>query len=134
MTQDPKGYQGIPWGAPLSTRPDMTEIETADRTQGYERKATPIEIGGTPVEWIRYVQIDGQFARVAIRYQGKTSHDAVLKYLQSHFGQMDHTPGQMMRGLNQQYYWKGSDTQINLTYDGRSERGTVFFESLTLAP
>ena len=40
----------------------------------------------------------------------------------------------MARGLNQQYNWRGSDTEINLTYQAGTERGYIFIDSRTLAP
>jgi hypothetical protein len=40
----------------------------------------------------------------------------------------------MMRGLNQQYTWRGTDTEINLTYHANTERGYIFIDSRTLAP
>lgn len=134
MTQDADGFGGLHWGRSLQDVPGLTLAATADRTQEFEPKDNIPQFGSAKVDSIRYVMIDGQFARVSIRYQGQANHDAMLAYLQSQYGPIDHTPGQMMRGLNQQYYWRGSESQINLTYNGRTQRGNVYFESLTLAP
>jgi hypothetical protein len=83
---------------------------------------------------ILYVSFDDQFARVTIRYQGETVHKHVLSFLESRHGTLQRIPGQMARGLNQQYTWRGSDTEINVTYQGGTERGYIFIDSRNLAP
>lgn len=83
---------------------------------------------------IFYVSLDDQFARVVIRYEGEQVHKQVLSHLEDRFGQLDRIPGQMARGLTQQYNWRGTDTEINLTYQASTERGYIFIDSRTLAP
>jgi hypothetical protein len=58
----------------------------------------------------------------------------MLSFLESRFGRLERVPGQMARGLTQQYNWRGSDTEINLTYQAGTERGYIFLDSRTLAP
>ena len=55
-------------------------------------------------------------------------------YLEQQFGSLERVPGQMMRGLNQQYTWRGTDTEITMTYHANTGRGFVFIDSRTLAP
>jgi hypothetical protein len=57
-----------------------------------------------------------------------------MTYLERQFGPIERIPGQMMRGLNQQYNWRGSDSEINVTYQANTERGFMFLDSRTLAP
>ena len=83
---------------------------------------------------IRYLSVDDQFARVTIRYQGERVHKQVLQFLEAQFGSLERMPGQMARGLTQQYNWRGSETEINLTYQAGTERGYIFIDSRTLAP
>lgn len=83
---------------------------------------------------ILYVSVDDQFARVIIRYQGDPVHRQVLSFLENRFGRLERIPGQMARGLTQQYNWRGSDTEINLTYQAGTERGYIFIDSRSLAP
>jgi hypothetical protein len=91
--------------------------------------------GDVPVESIRYLTVDHLFARVTIRYQGESAHKRIMTYLQEQFGPLERLlPGQMMRGLNQQYNWRGTETEINLTYNASTERGFIFIDSRTLAP
>ena len=134
LLNDPKGFRNIPWGTPLANQAELALVQNMDRVKGYEVPKEPPHLGGTPVESLRLFTIDGQFGRVTIHYQGKEAHDAVLAYLQSQFGPIDRSPGSMMRGLNQQYNWRGADTEINLTYEAKRERGYLFIESRTLSP
>ena len=100
----------------------------------YRRKTDQLTFAGAEMTSILFVSIDDQFARVTIRYQGDQVHKQVLTFLESQFGSLQRVPGQMTRGLNQQYNWRGSDTEINLTYQAGTERGYIFFDSRTLAP
>ena len=100
----------------------------------YRRKTEPSTFAGAEMASILYVSIDDQFARVTIRYQGEQVHKRVLSFLEAQFGSLPRVPGQMTRGLNQQYNWRGSDTEINLTYQAGTERGYIFIDSRTLAP
>jgi len=54
--------------------------------------------------------------------------------MEQRYGPLQRIPGQMMRGLNQQYTWRGTESEINLTYHASTERGFIFLESRTLAP
>ena len=134
LLNDPDGFAGISWGSPLGEESGLRLVETGERIRSYERQDEPLRLGEASVDSIRFATIDGKFARVTIRYHGQETHQAILSYLQSRFGSLEWVPGQMLRGLNQQAYWKGPETQISLTYEAQRERGYVFFESLTLAP
>jgi len=134
IIQDPNGFHGIPWGASLADLPQLTLAEPGEQVKGYEFKDGPPMLGEAKVESLRLSSVGEKFARVTIRYQGQATHEIILNYLQSEYGPLDRTPGSMARGLNQQFTWRGSDTEINLTYEARGERGFVFFESRVLAP
>ncbi len=132
--EDPNGFHGIRWGAALAEVPDLTLVESSKRTQTYELKQGPPTLGEVAVDELRFVAIKGQFARVMVRYSGEETHKRVMAYLEEQFGPVDRTPGMMMRGLNQQFTWRGPETEVNLTYQGHQERGSLFIESRTLAP
>ena len=133
MVNDPKGFQGIPWGTALVNLPDLTLVESAARIKQFDLKQSPPRLGEIPVESLRLVSIDGKFARVVVRYQGMTTHQSILKYLQAQFGPLDLTPGQIAKGLLQQFTWFGPESEVNLTYDVRRDRGLIFLESRALA-
>ncbi|MEW6245494.1 MAG: hypothetical protein AB1555_02165 [Nitrospirota bacterium] len=134
MVNDPKGFHDIPWGLPLANLPNLKLIHSGTLIQDYELKDGSPTLGDTPVDSMRFSAVEGKFARVMIRYRGQKTHEQVLTYLQNRFGRIERIPGQMVRGLTQQYTWRGTDTEINLTYEANGERGFVFFESRTLAP
>lgn len=134
MVNDPKGFQDITWGTPLTARQDLETMRPGTHVVEYRRKTDPLAFAGAEMTSILYVSIDDQFARVTIRYQGEPVHKRVLHFLETQFGSLQRVPGQMTRGLNQQYNWRGSDTEINLTYQAGTERGYIFIDSRTLAP
>ncbi len=134
MTNDPKGFNNIPWGTALDSRPELTLANSAPHIKEYDLKTGPLPLGEAKVDMMRFSTFDGKFARVTVRYRGKNVHTQVLAYLQAQYGSIDRTPGQTMRGVNQQYNWRGTDTEINMTYEGQGERGFLFFESAVLAP
>ncbi|HYM38440.1 MAG TPA: hypothetical protein VES96_08560 [Nitrospiraceae bacterium] len=132
MVNDPKGFQGIPWGTALANLPNVTMVESAARIKQFDLKQSPPRLGDITVESLRLVSIDAKFARVVVRYQGMATHQSILKYLQSQFGPLDLTPGQIARGVLQQFTWSGPESDINLTYDVHRDRGFIFIENRTL--
>ena len=128
------GFRGIRWGTRLADVPHLKLVESTPRIQTYEWEEGPPQLGEAQVSKMQLVAIDGQFARVSVRYSGESNHTRILAYLESRFGPIDRSPGRMMRGLNQQYSWRTDKTQVNLMYHSYRERGDVFLESRTLAP
>lgn len=134
MLNDPRGFHDITWGTALSSRDDLETIRTSPHVVEYLRKTEPASFAGAEMTSILYVSLDDQFARVMIRYQGEEVHKQVLRFLENQFGGLERIPGQMARGLNQQYTWRGAESEINLTYQAETERGYIFIDSRTLAP
>jgi hypothetical protein len=134
MQNDPKGFQNIAWGSPLATRADLEITRPGPHVKEYQVKNSPPSFAGMPVDSVRLLSVDEQFARVTIRYQGDPAHQNIMAYLEHEFGKIERIPGQMMRGLNQQYSWRGTDTEINVTYQASTEKGFVFIDSRSLAP
>lgn len=134
MVNDPKGFNGIAWGSELEGRPDLTLINTVRKIKEYEFKDGPPAWGGAKVAMMRLSTVGGKFARVTIRYHGDEAHARLLAHLEKLYGPLDRTPGQTMRGFNQQYNWRGPETEVNLTYQGQDERGFLFIESGLLGP
>ncbi|MBI5855878.1 MAG: hypothetical protein HZB35_11770 [Nitrospirae bacterium] len=134
MTQDPQGFHGLLWGTALSHSPDFVLADAASRIKGYEIEDRVPRLGDTPVDLLRFVELEGRFARVTVRYHGKDTHAKVMAYLQQEFGPIDRSPGAYTRGAGQQFNWRGSETDVNLTYDATRERGFVFIDSRLLAP
>ena len=134
MERDPKGHDGLAWGAPYSAPRDFAKIDENGTIQTFEYVGDRPTFGTIPVESIKVFTISGQFARVMVRYQGKATHEHVLRYLQSLYGPIDRTPGAMTRGPGQQFDWRGTDTEVNLTFETLRELGYIFIDSAVLAP
>jgi hypothetical protein len=132
MQNDPNGFEGIPWGASFSDTDTLVKIEDTGRSQTYEPKAGSPSLGAVPVDSMRFVTSEGKFARVIVRYQGSVTHDRILAYLQSLYGQLDRTPGQFAGGPVKFFSWTGFETDVNLRYETSTDRGIIFFESQDL--
>ena len=132
MQNDPNGFEGIPWGATFSETDTFVKIEDTGRSQTYELKTGAPSLGTAPVDSMQFVTSEGKFARVTIRYQGKATHDKILAYLQSLYGALDRTPGQIAGGSVKFFSWTGFETDVNLRYETGTDRGIIFFESQEL--
>lgn len=129
IVDDPKGFEGLPWGSELTEGPRYNKVEEAGRQQSYELKTEPSILGTIPVDVLRFTTFDGKFGRVLVRYQGKETHEQILAYLQAKYGPLDRTPGQISVGPIRVYAWHGFDTEITLRYESRLGQGVIFFES-----
>ena len=132
MHNDPNGFEGIPWGATFSETDTFVKIEDTGRSQTYELKTGAPSLGTAPVDSMQFVTSEGKFARVTVRYQGTATHDKILAYLQSLYGALDRTPGQIAGGSVKFFSWTGFETDVNLRYEAGTDRGIIFFESQEL--
>ena len=132
MQNDPNGFEGIPWGATFSETDTFMKVEDAGPSQTYELKTGVPLLGPVKVDSLRFVTSEGKFARVTVRYQGKATHDQILAYLQSLYGLLDRTPGQIASGPVKFYSWTGFETDVTLRYETGTDRGIIFFESQEL--
>ncbi len=133
MVNDPKGFEGIPWGAAFSESPEFAMVEDTPLIKSYELKQGPPPLGPAKVDSMRFQTYNGQFVRVVIRYHGKATHDQIVGYFQAQYGPLDRTPGQISKGLVQQYNWQGDESEIVLTYESTKDRGIIFFENRAFA-
>ncbi|HSQ52466.1 MAG TPA: hypothetical protein VLL94_14535 [Nitrospiraceae bacterium] len=132
MQNDPNGFEGIPWGATFSETDAFVKVEDTGPSQTYELKTTVPSLGTVRVDSMRFGTSEGKFARVTVRYQGKATHDQILAYLQSLYGPLDRTPGQIAGGSVKFFSWTGFETDVNLRYETGTDRGIIFFESQEL--
>ena len=132
ILNDPNGFEGLPWESALTEGDQFAKVEEAGRLLSYEPKAGQPMLSTIPVEILRFTTFDGKFGRVLVRYQGKDTHEQILAYLQTKYGPLDRTPGQISVGPIRVYAWHGFDTEITLRYESRIERGIIFFESRIL--
>lgn len=132
MTEDPNGFEDIPWGSTFSENATFKQVEDAGRLKTYELASGQAKLGTIVVASMKFMTIDDKFARVTVRYEGKDSHDQILAYLQSKYGPLDRTPGQFSVGPVKFYAWQGFETEVTLRYEARVDRGIIFFESQTM--
>ncbi len=133
MKEDPKGFEGIPWGATLLESETFGKVEDAGRLKTYELKGGPPTFGPAKIESMKFTTVDDRFARVTVRYHGKEAHDQLLAFLQSRYGPLDRTPGQFTGGAVKIFAWQGLETEVSLRYETRTDRGIIFFENPSLA-
>ena len=133
MKEDPRGFEGIPWGATLSESETFGKVEDAGRLKTYELKGGAPSFGPAKVESMRFTTVDDRFARVTVRYYGKETHDQLLNFLQSRYGPLDRTPGQFAGGAVKLFAWQGEETAVSLRFETRTDRGIIFFENPSLA-
>ena len=132
MQNDPNGFEGIPWGATFSETDTFIKIEDTGKSRTYELKTEAPSLGPVRVDSMRFVTFEGQFSRVIVRYQSKAIHDQILVYLQSLYGSLDRTPGQIAGGSVKFFSWTGFETDVTLRYETGTDRGIIFFESQDL--
>ncbi|MDR4470633.1 MAG: hypothetical protein MRJ68_20410, partial [Nitrospira sp.] len=66
MLNDPNGFHNIPWGAALSSRPELKPVRSSPHIVEYLHKEQPSSFAGAEVTSIVYISLDDQFARVVI--------------------------------------------------------------------
>ena len=134
IEHDPQGFFGIPWGNSLANREDLKEIDVSNSTQIYTIKQGHPRVKGIQMESVKLYVLERKYARALFHYQGTSTHKLLLQFLETRFGKIKRSYGGMMRGLNQQYTWRGPETEISITYHGFRERGLLIAESRVLAP
>ena len=98
IINDPNGFEDIPWVSTFSETEHFVKVEDTGRLQTYELKRKPPALGTTPVDSMRFTTFESKFGRVTVRYSGKDTHEGILTYLQSKYGLLDRTPGQIAVG------------------------------------
>ena len=71
MVNDPNGFQNLAWGVTLTARPDLEITRAGPHVNEYRLRESAPSYAGIPVESLRLLSVDEQFARVTIHYQGE---------------------------------------------------------------
>jgi hypothetical protein len=132
IIDDPSGFEDIPWGATLPKEERFTKIEDAGRLQTYEQNGRPPLLGTIPVDSVRFTTFEKKVGRVTVRYSSNATHERIMMYLQSTYGLLDRTPGQIAVGAVKVYAWHGLYTEVTLRFETKLDRGIIFFESRML--
>lgn len=134
IEHDTRDFEGIPWGATFEESDTFKKVDDTGRLKAYELTAATPTLGGIAVDSMRFYTALGHFARVAVRYHDKDTHDRIMKYLEGRYGELDRTPGQIAAGLVKFHNWYGDETTITLRYETRTDQGVIFFESQVWTP
>lgn len=134
IINDTRDFEGIPWGASFTESESFRKVEDTGRLTAYEVNGEPPTLGGIKVESMRFYAANGRFARVTVQYRGKVTYDKVVKYLESRYGELDRTPGQIAAGAVKFHNWHGDETDVTMRYEHRTDQGIIFFESQVWAP
>jgi len=132
IVNDPNGFETIPWGSILGEMELFTRVDEAGRLQIYELSRQSPMLGTIPIDSLRFTTFEKKLGRVTVRYTGQASHVKILSYLESKYGPLDRTPGQIAAGPIRVYTWQGMYTDVTLRFENGLERGIIFFESRTL--
>ena len=133
ISNDPMGFYGIHWGHSLINHPKLQKVDSDNNIAFYSLNNTEPKAWNIPVKSMKFLAWNDQFAQALVHYQSKDTHQAILAYLESTYGKHTLAPGSMMRGLNQQFSWRGNITEISITYRGLTERGFISIQSRILA-
>ncbi len=134
IENDPKGFFGSFWGHSLQDRSDLKQIDSLNSLLIYTFNLGAPQVGSIELESVKLYTIDGKYVRALFHYEGVAIHNSLLQYLENEFGKSNDPYGSMIRGLNQQYTWRGPETEITLTYHGFRDRGILAVESRIYAP
>src|SRR3954470_20238764 len=66
MVNDPNGFQSLAWGTILTARPDLEVASAGPHVNEYQLRDSQPMFAGIPVESLRLLSVDEQFARVTI--------------------------------------------------------------------
>jgi hypothetical protein len=132
IADDPNGFETTLWGSILAEVDGFVPIEDAGRLQTYELSKQPPLLGPVPIDSLRFTTFEKKLGRVTARYSGQATHAKILAYLESRYGPLDRTPGQIAAGSVKVYTWHGIYTEVTLRFESGLERGIIFFESRTL--
>ena len=133
-TKTPMGFLASLGENLLQIGKNLKKLIHPNSLQIYTLKQGNPHVEGIPMESVKLYGLEDKYARALFRYQGASTHKSLLQYLETRFGKTDRSYGTMMRGLNQQYTWRGPETEITITYHGFRERGFLTAESRVLAP
>ena len=133
IVNDPNGFEDLSWGTIWSESEQFVKIDDTGRIRTYEPNGRTPMLGTTVVDSLRFTTFEDKLGRVTVRYNGTGTHEEIMRYLQSKYGPLDRTPGQIAVGPVKVYAWHGVHTEVTLRFESRLERGIIFFESRTLA-
>lgn len=132
LVNDPNGFESLSWGTIWSESEQFVKIDETGRLRTYEPQGCLLMLGPTVVDSLWFTTFEDKFGRATVRYSGIGTHEEIMRYLQSKYGPVDQTPGQIAVGPVKVHVWRGVHTEVTVRFESKLERGITFFESRTL--
>jgi hypothetical protein len=115
---EPSGFRGIDWGAPVENFQDQLSGKDAPTTPGlafYQRKDDKMSIGAAQLTRITYVFYKGRFEGAQIQTAEGASYPGALRdALVAQFG-----PGDQPNRYIDRWFWRGTQAMILLDCTAR---------------
>lgn len=134
IPDDPGGFNGYSWGAPLTQFPafklvkDMGNTDFVQAIGLYENPNETLTLNEVPLAAIRYRFVENQLESIELRYTGRENRDRLVRWLEEHYGRLTSHERRMVNAI----LWYGDKTVINLKYDVMTQQGTLYFLSRAL--
>jgi hypothetical protein len=134
IKEDPDGFNGHRWGAPLATYPSFKQLQDLGSTDFvakagvYENPGEVLTLNDVPIKAVRYRFINEQMESIHLRYEGRDNRERLIAWLEERFGKLSTFERKMLNSVQ----WFGDKTTVTLTYNPRTQEGGLWFMSQAL--
>ena len=131
IKDDPGGFNGHAWRAPLSQYPslklvrDMGSTDFVANVGLYEKPGEALTLNDVTLGKIQYRFVDNQLESIQLRYEGRASRDKLMRWIEERYGKLSLHERKMVNSVQ----WFGDQTTVTLSYDAVQQRGTLWFIS-----
>lgn len=122
---EPEGFRGLKWGDPLAG--NMEYYTDTSNMKVYIIPGDKMGLGDVSLWMICYIFYEGQFASVALYYDGEKNYKLLQTICKERYGKQE---------LKKGFYkldWKSQRSFIHLKYDYIDEDGFLLLSSTPLA-
>jgi hypothetical protein len=128
LTEDPGGFNGIPWGISPAELSDLQIVkEEGDFRTFRKPDDIPVVCDIRPDD-VKYQFYKNRFEAVLMTYTGKETHGQLLACAVRRFGRIPAMKNRMALRVD----WEGPATVISLSYDPYAREGALWFSSRAL--
>lgn len=119
---EPETFRNIKWGKNISELKDMKIVQNAGDNKFYKRKSEKLKIGTAKINDLVYAFYKGHFAGVLIRFSESSNFMDIKEAFIQLYGE-----GVKSNRFLDNYWWFGSDVDINLEYSKVSNEGSLAY-------
>jgi hypothetical protein len=124
---EPTGFRGLTWETPFEAVQGLRLVDerqvNGQRISVYTRESDQLVFGGTKIDRIRYVFLQGRFFLVhVVATDSRSKYKTIRKTLYDRFGQPSAAFPRRDR-----YYWEGEEVTVSLEYDDFPGRSVVSY-------